>query len=723
MDPILIDADDQQRARPGSLRSPYFRRMVALTWPHRRLIAIGILASVFYGAFQSISIIGMLPVLRVLMSDEGLHGWVQRTAAEDRLGVTIVPEFEYGPEGPRLRQARVQKVSGWSPLHEHGAVFDIQRAGGVDASDPQFLTTIASADDSVDLEFRTAPTTAGGPFIEHTVAAPLRPVSTKNRLLALLARAVPMETARTDRVTSLIYVLSTVVVLVIISNGARFVSQYFVATGVLRAVMDLRRTLYRKVLRLPMDFFSTNTADLVSRFVQDAQEVQRGLMSLFGKLIREPIKAVFILAMALWINAQLTVTMLIIAPVTVLIFWAIGRKIRKANKRLLQTYGLMIGALGTTLHAIGLVKAYNAENIERQRLWRIDRRMFKHQLRIAKLEAFLNPLLEVLGIVAIASVTVWLGAQVVRGDVAIEDFAGVLIALAMLLDPLRKFADVYPRVMRSAAGANRIFSVVDAPAEAELLEGAVDLPPLADRIEFKDVTFSYNGAAAAALDRVNLTIKKGETVAIVGPNGSGKTTLTRLLVRFYDPQTGKVFFDGVDIHNATLRSLRRQIAMVTQDPVVFDMTIAENIAYGDRKAHQDRIVSAARQAHAAEFIEARPGGYDEKIGERGVTLSGGQRQRICIARAIMRDAPILIFDEATSQVDSESELRIQDAIRSFAQGQGRTTIIIAHRLSTIRFASRVVVMDAGRIIDIGTHDELMKRCELYAALCRTQLVQ
>jgi subfamily B ATP-binding cassette protein MsbA len=282
-------------------------------------------------------------------------------------------------------------------------------------------------------------------------------------------------------------------------------------------------------------------------------------------------------------------------------------------------------------------------------------------------------------------------------------------------------ADVYPRVVRSAAGANRIFSVIDAPAEAELLEGAIDLPPLAERIEFRDVHYTYPDAGSPALDSINVNINKGETVAIVGPNGSGKTTLTKMILRFHDPQSGSVFFDGTDIRNARLPSLRRQVSIVSQDPVVFEMTIAENIAYGARNADLNEVEAAARSAHADAFIRTKPDGYNEQVGERGTTLSGGQRQRVCIARAIMRNAPILIFDEATSQIDSESELQIQDAIREYATG--RTTILIAHRLSTIRFAQRVIVMDEGRVIDSGSHEELLARCPIYATLCRTQLME
>ncbi|MFQ5491903.1 MAG: ABC transporter ATP-binding protein, partial [Phycisphaerae bacterium] len=483
----------------------------------------------------------------------------------------------------------------------------------------------------------------------------------------------------------------------------------------------LRRQLYARVLRLPMSFFTQSSSDLVSRFVQDAQEIQRGLMSVFGKMIREPLRAVFLLIAALYLNARMTFTLMLVGPLVVVIFWSAGRQIRKANKRLLRAYGMMIGALTNTLQSISLVKAYNAEHLERRQLWRIDRKMFKDQLRVAWVEAVMHPALEVLGLAAVCGVTFWLGAQVLDRRIDLAEFGVLVIALGMLLDPLRKVANVYPRVMRSTAGARRIFSVLDAPAEAELLEGAVSLEPLADKIEFRDVSFTYPGGTKEAVKRVNVTLAKGETVAVVGPNGSGKTTLTRLLLRFYDPQEGDIYFDGVELRQARLRSLRRQFSWVSQDPVVFAMTVAENIAYGARGVEQAAIEQAARRAHADDFIQEKAAAYDELVGERGVTLSGGQRQRLCIARAVLRDAPVLIFDEATSQVDSESEQKIQASIAELSRD--RTTLIIAHRLSTIRFATRILVMDEGRIIDTGTHEELLERCGLYQTLCQTQLGQ
>jgi subfamily B ATP-binding cassette protein MsbA len=718
MNPEFIDADDRHRAADASVRSPEFRRMVQLVWPHRRFIVIGLIASVIYGALNSISIVGVLPVLKVMLSPEGFHGWVYRAAAEDRLDVHFGAAGAVGTSEPWVKVFRIGRRS---PLAEHEVrAGDEIGSGDVDAdSSLRFLEMIAGAEGDVELLVRSPGQADTEPSAGRRVTVRLAPASWKVKVLDSAGRAMPAERTYDDRVYTLAYVLGCVAVLVLLSNIARFVAHYVTSVGVLRGVMDLRRRLYSKVLRLPMSFFAQDVSDVVSRFVQDVQEVQRGLVSLFGKLLREPLRAVFLLLVALFLNAKLTLVMLLVGPVVVVVFWAVGRKIRKANRRLLRSYGVMIGALGTTLQAIDVVKAYNAEHTERKRLWRIDRKMLRDQLKIAWLEGVLNPMLEVMGVLAVSAVTVWLGAQVIDQQIEIAEFVALVVALGMLTDPLRKVADVYPRVMRSAAGAQRIFSVIDAPAERELLQGAIELEPPARAIELKGVTFTYPGGPEPALNDVNLTISIGETVALVGPNGSGKTTLARMLVRFYDPQQGQVLFDDTDIRQATLRSLRKQLSVVSQDPVVFAMTVAENIAYGTRHADRAAVERAAERAHADDFIREKADGFDEQVGERGGTLSGGQRQRLCIARAVLRGAPILIFDEATSQIDSESERKIQQSLAELSRG--RTTLIIAHRLSTIRYASRIVVMDKGRVTDMGTHDELLKRCELYKVLCETQL--
>ena len=329
-------------------------------------------------------------------------------------------------------------------------------------------------------------------------------------------------------------------------------------------------------------------------------------------------------------------------------------------------------------------------------------------------------MMETVAIVAGSALTVWLAGLVLNSQMTLAKFSTLGATLAVLFDPLRKLTDVYVRIQRSTAGAERVLQVIDQPVEKPDASEGVVVRPLQRSIEFSRVSFTYPGGAVRALQDVSLTISRGETLALVGPNGSGKTTLMNLLPRFFDPDSGEVRHDDLNLRLADLYTLRRNIGIVSQESVVFGGTPIQNIAYGDNAPDRQRVIEAAKGAYADEFIAALPGGYDCVIGERGSTLSGGQRQRIAIARAIYHDAPILIFDEATSQIDSESELKIQTAIREFARG--RTTVIIAHRLSTIQFADRIVVMNAGRILDSGPHRDLIARCSLYRTLCETQLV-
>jgi subfamily B ATP-binding cassette protein MsbA len=380
----------------------------------------------------------------------------------------------------------------------------------------------------------------------------------------------------------------------------------------------------------------------------------------------------------------------------------------------------MIGALTASLQGLRVVKAYTAEDYERERLRKVDLRVLKQQLKLARLEAFISPMMETVAVIAGSFMTIWLASRVLHHDLSMSKFAALGITLSMLFDPLRKLTDVYVRVQRSTAGAERIFQVLDQPGEGETSTPFVELKPLERGIDYVDVSYTYPGANTPALRNVTLSIRKGETVAIVGPNGCGKTTLVSMLPRFFDPHKGEIRYDGVNIRKASLKSLRSQIGLVTQEDVVFAGTPVENIAYGHASPDESRVRDAALRAFADEFIRGIPGGFTASLGERGTTLSGGQRQRLVIARAIFREAPILIFDEATSQIDSESELKIQTALQEFAKG--RTTLIIAHRLSTIQFADRIIVMDAGRVIDSGTHAELFQRCPLYRNLCETQFV-
>jgi len=537
----------------------------------------------------------------------------------------------------------------------------------------------------------------------------------------LWGRGLLPDTASRSPLDLLKYILTALIVVVVLANVFRYFGDIWIASAVLRSMMSLRATLYAHTLHLQVSYFSEqSTSDTVTRFIQDIQEVQRGMLTLFGKFIREPLRAVFILALAFVFDWRITLAMVVVAPLTVIIFWTVGRSVKKANRKLLQAYGKMIGALTTCFQNLRVVKAYTAEDYEHERLRIVDRYMFRQQLKLAKLQAFTSPMIETLAVIAGSFATVWLASRIVSPDMDTSRFAALGVILASLFDPLRKLTDVYVRVQRSTAGLERIFHILNQQTEQQSDDVGTTLKPLTKSIDFVEVSFAYPGADQPALRDINLSISQGETLALVGPNGCGKTTLVSLLSRFFDPDTGAILYDGLDLREANLSTLRKQVSLVSQEAIVFEGTPIENITYGAINSAADEAEKAAQRAHADEFIRRLPGAYNASLGERGTTLSGGQRQRLAIARAIFRNAPLLIFDEATSQIDAESELEIQQALQEYARD--RTTIIIAHRLSTIQFASRIVVMDEGRIIDTGTHDVLFTRCQLYRTLCETQLV-
>jgi len=379
----------------------------------------------------------------------------------------------------------------------------------------------------------------------------------------------------------------------------------------------------------------------------------------------------------------------------------------------------MLGVLEETLVGIRVVKAYTMEGGERKRFFGVNRRLLKQQRRMIRGEAAVAPTIEALGMTAAMGAVALAGYWVLNGkyDMDGDRFLALMGCLVAMFDPVRKLAKVATRFQRADAAAIRIFELYDQPQEKRVLNAPM-LPRHTESIEFRHVSFRYPSAAADSLKDVNLTVRAGETLAIVGPNGSGKTTLVSLLPRLADPTAGAVLIDGRDISQYSVRSVRRQIGLVTQESVIFHATIGENIAYGLRRPKEADVLAAAKRAFVDEFVSELPDGYETMVGEHGATLSGGQRQRITIARAILRDPAILIFDEATSQIDSDSEVRIAEAMTEFIKD--RTTLLIAHRFATIREADRIAVLDEGAVVDIGTHVKLMDRCGLYRQLYQNQ---
>jgi subfamily B ATP-binding cassette protein MsbA len=523
--------------------------------------------------------------------------------------------------------------------------------------------------------------------------------------------------------------------LAILGNIVRFFQEYLSDKAAISAVNDIRRHLYDHVLHIPLNFFGTQgTSDVTSRLVQDAQGLQDGFKTVLGQSIQEPIKALFALGLAVYINWFLTLIICLFAPLMAVVIRKFGKKMRRASRAALQRSSSMLGQIEGTLLGIRVVKSATAERFERRRYARIMDELRLEQLKMARYEALATPAMETISLIVVGAVLMVASYLVlIRHTLDQASFFLVMACLVSIGESLRRVSKLNSVLQRSNAAAARIFEILDTPMERRRNLGgiATDSPPpeivpgtklrpIQREIRFEGVSFSYPNSSAPAVDEVSLVVPKGRAVAIVGRNGSGKTTLLSLLPRFYDPQAGRVVIDGIDIRCATLRSLRRQIGIVTQDPVIFPGSIAQNIAYGQPNADRDAIVDAAKRAFAHDFIMEKPSGYDALLDGLGGQLSGGQKQRMNIARAIFRASPILILDEATSQVDAESEHLIQKAIQSLMHE--RTTFVIAHRFSTIMSADTIVVMERGQIVGQGKHEELVRDCPTYEQLYERQLV-
>ena len=520
-------------------------------------------------------------------------------------------------------------------------------------------------------------------------------------------------------------ILGFIFVLALIGSTARFLHEYLTFTVSLRTVARIRRAVFTRLVHLPMHVATRqNTAEQVSRIVRDSGALARGFSALTGRTVSGVLGGLGLLLLAVYTDWELTLMFLVVVPVIVVAIRKFGKRIRKASKKALAQYGYMLGSLTESLQGLRVVKVHHAEGYERRHFNALNRRMLERQLRARVARSISGPVVETLALTGMMGVILMAAWAVFEGgerDTA--TLAAVLVWLVGAAGSFRQLSGLHNSLQEAAAAAENIDDVLRMPVEAQARSQAERRLPVLPRhrrsVVFEDVTFTYPQSASPALRNVTFTVPHANVCAIVGANGSGKTTLLGLIPRLYDPDSGRLLIDGIDISAVRLRSLRSQIAMVTQDTVLFDTSIAENIRYGARHFTREQMIDAAKRAHAHEFIERLPKGYDSQIGERGQRLSGGQRQRIAIARAILRNPAILILDEATSQIDAESEWQIHRALAEFTAG--RTTFVIAHRLSTVIHADTIVVMSQGAVAAIGTHQELLQTSSVYQLLCRTQL--
>jgi subfamily B ATP-binding cassette protein MsbA len=502
-----------------------------------------------------------------------------------------------------------------------------------------------------------------------------------------------------------------------------YASSYLMADVGQRVVMDLRNALYRHILGQSAGFFAHGaTGRLLSRINNDVGQVQQAVSETAGDLARETLSLVGFVGLMFWIDARLALVCLTGAPLVIYPLVRLGQRVRRTTRRSQEALEHLLHLSSESFTGHRIVKAFGTETQEGDRFARAGYYLFRTNMKVTAAMASLPPLMELLGGFGMAA-GLWYGVnQISTNRLTQGQFVAFFTAVFMMYGPAKKLSRVNANLQQAIAASERIFEMLDTHTEVLEQPGAVALAPFQRAIEFRDVGFGYADAPGRILRGVSFTVRAGQMVAIVGRSGAGKTTLVNLLPRFYDVSSGAILIDGVDTRAVTLASLRAQIGIVTQETVLFDDTIASNIAYGSPDASLEAVEAAARAANAHDFIAALPNGYHAAIGERGQRLSGGQRQRLAIARALLKNAPVLVLDEATSALDTESELLVQEALANLMLN--RTAFVIAHRLSTIRRADAIVVLERGRIVEIGRHDELLARPEgAYAALYQLQLLE
>lgn len=509
------------------------------------------------------------------------------------------------------------------------------------------------------------------------------------------------------------------VVFTIAKGVAEYFSTYLMAYIGQSSILRLRQELYCHLLSQSAKFFERHRTNyLVSRLISSAAAIEAAVTVTLRDMLREGLTLIALLGMSFWVNWRLTLGSLLIAPPIAGLTVRFSSSLRKLARESFEGSKHLTDTAQEALANQNIVKAYQGETRERNRFTKVAERIRRANLRSASISGMAPPIIELIGVLFIVALLFFGEREIRLGHMNTAQFLTFILVLARSYDPMRKLARLHNSFAPALAAAQHVWEVMDEHAEIQEKPNAVELPPLRREIEFRDVHFGYGEEARVVLRGVSLTVPAGKLVALVGESGGGKSTLTKLLPRFHDPTAGKVLWDGIDLRDAKIASLRKQLALVTQETVLFNDTVRYNISYGRPDATEEQIQNAARTGLAHDFIIELQDGYDTIIGERGTFLSGGQRQRLAIARAVLIDAPVLILDEATSALDAESEQLVQRAIANLIQD--RTTVVIAHRLSTVRRADLIVVMERGQIIEQGTHAELLAEGGQYQRLYEMQ---
>jgi ATP-binding cassette, subfamily B, bacterial MsbA len=711
-----------------------FGRALKLSLNHRWNVAACLLSSLIVAVLWSGNLTAVFPIVDVIMNDHSLPQWIDEQIA--------VSEKEIADNTRWLDVLNSLPTDQIAKLH--GAIdaeIEQRRAelpDHVDSSASKFNDTqIAEKTRQnhviAELEvLRTVPTADIAKKIakakedaQHEIKVHTPRVQRYSWIAPAAHRWLP-----TTPFTTLVLVCVLVLIGTLLKSLARIWNTYLVARLGNMVGYDLRMDFYRQMLRLDMaNFTEAGRGDLMNRCTSDLNSVSQGVQRIFGQAIMEPLQMLGCLAFAFYISPTLLLLTLFVAPPAgYAIFW-LGKSLKRTHRRAMQEFSFIYETLTETLSGIKLIQAFTMEPTERNKFHQASKEYYRRQMKIATYNSLVNPVTEILGI-AMVLFAALMGGYLVLGQhthifgIKISDiplthgWMSVFFAmLAGLADPARRLSQEFNQLQQGVAAADRVYEIIDREPKIVDPIHPLPLPKLSGSLAVENVDFSYQ-PEKQVLHGVSLAVKAGETIAIVGPNGCGKSTLLQLMLRFYDPQSGRITLDGTNIRDVRLRDLRTRFGIVTQETLLFNDTVANNIGYGAPDATRAEVEAAARKAYAHTFItEKLPEGYDTLVGPGGSRLSGGQRQRIALARAILRDPEVLILDEATSQIDVESEQLIHVVLRDFSRD--RTTLLVTHRASTISLADRVVVMDQGQILDVGTDAELASRCELYRRLCHS----